>query len=696
LFTFFLQQNAQNEYALLALGKNGEPHPNEVMHVSFTHRWCTTPITTSLKTNKEGIIWLGKGARSWDLFDSHLHQTTPLEVDEGVEIIIPVEGTFDGLGPYDWALIEMGGADNEANHANVSHLARPSPSRSAFEIPSLPAGEYTFTLISPQNGPATRSITVRPRRDHPKPQPRALRVLPIPAAAADGSVTLHVAGNGPNTRVHCFVSSFVGHTPSVGFGDEEEGGNDEDVVDGEVDGCVYGDSRLLGAEVDYVLGRASEKRSIGCLMRKPGVVLDLRNIRKTSVISNELDAPIPRGSASSDEDMGFTFEDDGYGRASNFQAAACRSGYGAGGFGAGAFAVPAQGDDFPNLDFLDDKTTAILNLCVPESGEVKVNLAPSPYPRLLHIIAADDRVHTTRRVPLPAEHRVGVPTRSTVLSPTWPATAHVVEDIAIAIIDAPVPPSAVVVSTVAALHRIASSLATNADTIAQLAEFRFITTWGDLSDADKRTQYATHVCHELNLFLKFKDPAFFAAVVAPHLRDKAERDPIDVYLLADVHACRHLLATHRAKQLNAAERVLGAKIAGCDAPTRRWAADAARGGASVEAVRRRARFVDVALGGRIPAVASPTMGFGLFGSAPDSGPKFKKASMVKSRRTVEVNALYEKIEQMEELGETFYWKLSREDGAGRVPVNPFWRDLAEHDGVDGFLSLAVGGKGRNV
>ena len=44
-------------------------------------------------------------------------------------------------------------------------------------------------------------------------------------------------------------------------------------------------------------------------------------------------------------------------------------------------------------------------------------------------------------------------------------------------------------------------------------------------------EYSAHACHEAHFFLKRKDPEFFREVVQPHLRNKAELDFLDKYLL---------------------------------------------------------------------------------------------------------------------------------------------------------------------
>ena len=85
-----------------------------------------------------------------------------------------------------------------------------------------------------------------------------------------------------------------------------------------------------------------------------------------------------------------------------------------------------------------------------------------------------------------------------------------------------------------------TSLATVADLVrlfqsvendATLADFAFVAEWADLPPERRLELYGSHACHELDLFLHEKDPDFFAAVVAPRLREKRRLDFVDAWLL---------------------------------------------------------------------------------------------------------------------------------------------------------------------
>ncbi|CCW71629.1 unnamed protein product [Phytomonas sp. Hart1] len=89
-----------------------------------------------------------------------------------------------------------------------------------------------------------------------------------------------------------------------------------------------------------------------------------------------------------------------------------------------------------------------------------------------------------------------------------------------------------------------------------MAEWEFLTKWQDLGPRAQLEKYDKYACHELNIFVYFKDPEFFHAVVRPHLRSKSQKHLIDYFLLGDVEALARFLSPTRLDLLNVLERVL--------------------------------------------------------------------------------------------------------------------------------------------
>jgi hypothetical protein len=55
--------------------------------------------------------------------------------------------------------------------------------------------------------------------------------------------------------------------------------------------------------------------------------------------------------------------------------------------------------------------------------------------------------------------------------------------------------------------------------------------WPKVSKEEKLKAYSENVSHEVNMFLKIKDPEFFIEIVRPFLGNKIEKTLVDLWLL---------------------------------------------------------------------------------------------------------------------------------------------------------------------
>ncbi len=105
-----------------------------------------------------------------------------------------------------------------------------------------------------------------------------------------------------------------------------------------------------------------------------------------------------------------------------------------------------------------------------------------------------------------------------------------------------------------------------------LETFRRLATWSKLSEEEKLIAYNELACHEVHLFLYFKDRPFFDKAIRPFLADKYQGQLIDAWVLDRPLDSYQDLWQHR--KLNAFERVLMAhRIPSTRAGQRKWLAD---------------------------------------------------------------------------------------------------------------------------
>ena len=59
----------------------------------------------------------------------------------------------------------------------------------------------------------------------------------------------------------------------------------------------------------------------------------------------------------------------------------------------------------------------------------------------------------------------------------------------------------------------------------------FLKDWNTMKDEEKLKKYDEYACHEINIFLYFKDIIFFENVVKPFLKNKIQKTFVDFFLL---------------------------------------------------------------------------------------------------------------------------------------------------------------------
>jgi hypothetical protein len=57
--------------------------------------------------------------------------------------------------------------------------------------------------------------------------------------------------------------------------------------------------------------------------------------------------------------------------------------------------------------------------------------------------------------------------------------------------------------------------------------------WDSYSEDKKKQVYDKECCHELNTFIRFKDPIFFDEIVGPFIKNKLQKTIVDLCLLRD-------------------------------------------------------------------------------------------------------------------------------------------------------------------
>ncbi|HEY6039629.1 MAG TPA: hypothetical protein VIV58_35355, partial [Kofleriaceae bacterium] len=272
---------------------------------------------------------------------------------------------------------------------------------------------------------------------------------------------------------------------------------------------------------------------------------------------------------------------------------------------------------------------------------------------------------------------------------------------------------------------------------AALRDFAWITRWHALAEAERRELYSKHACHELHLFLAFKDRAFFDTVVRPSLAHKRTKTFVDHWLLdADLapylepgkliqlNAFELALLGRRLRAEPALIRILADRIAILPPDPERDTklVDALLGASALEGANELAELQAEAFG-----AASAMADMALAGSAPSMpggpppppaaarpmAPSPKKAKKEASDDDFEFEAgggndmlkadlarrrgeppMFRPADKTQEWAEhNWYHRTPAESGAEMIAASRLWRDYAQHDSgefLSPWLGLATG------
>ena len=532
-------------YFIDARGKNGEVLPGEPLACFFKHHCFREEVQVELKTDAQGRALLGsldgierfrvkaaEGAeRVWSPSRNACAYPVALHGRVGDTLRVPIVwGAADAASEA--SLLET------RNGQFVKDWQAALAAADGFlELRGLPAGDYSLArktegrkiAVRVTQGDERNGYVVSSRRALECPRLAPLNVTAVTPAAEN--VEIRLANVTPFTRVHVFAARYLptydlfsrlGYSGTPGLSQQPW----------QPARTFYESGRDIGDEYRYIIDRQQAAKYPGNMLERPGLLLNPWSLRATEAQAETL----------------------AEGR--EYAGRAAGVAHAGGGAGAGRMeqkCVSPEGYDA--LDFLKQPAVTLLNLVPDKDGKVVVPrsllkglpylrvLAVDPTTTVLTCAALEDSPVETRELRLAA----GLDPKKSYseqkrVTPVAAKSAVTLGDVTTARFET--------YDTVAKAYRLLSTL--NAD--ATFGEFSFVANWPDLDAKEQRKLYSKYACHELSFFLYHKDPKFFAAVVAPYLKNKKDKTFMDHWLLGD--ELKGYLEPWRFGRLNAAERVL--------------------------------------------------------------------------------------------------------------------------------------------
>lgn len=708
---------AGGDHILHVLGKSGEPRPDLAVNLWLHHRDFTDPIEVVVQTDAEGRVELGTLAgiarvaataaggvsESWSLEPRGCGVPGAIHVRAGEAIELPVAADIDRV-----SLLRCAGGTYVADCAAAARLAD-----GTLRIIDLEPGDYDLAVggssaaIRVSAGQRAGGWLLAATRSLEASRAQRPRITSIEEGA--DAVVVRVEGAGPRARVHAVATRFLprhslGH--SLGFDQSPP----PRVVAAAAAASHYVSGRDIGDEYRYILERRLADRYPGSAVSRPGLLLN--PWARESTDTRRLDAAAGAS----------------YAAAGAPPPALARPAP-----AAQAASLPPPSGGFANLDFLAEDAARVVANGRLEDGAIAISRDALAGASALTVLVIDDGAAAVRRLGLAepaADYRdlrlAAALDADRHFSETREVTAMLAGDL-LAMGDV-ASSSLEVVDSLAAVHRIFAALSGNPT----LSEFAFAVRWHDLDAVERRRLYSRYACHELHLFLSFKDPTFFAEVIQPHLTDKLDKTFLDRYLLD--HDLARYLDPWAYGRLNTLERILlGGRIEGLAGPSARDLRD--RFELSPRDVAREHRLFDAVIGGGALETADP-LGFGEARREAAPVPKLaRKRSEMRTRAgiaapgamdlakamaeesvdmdmpmemAVEVSGpgggdldtlaladrrpedhrrLFRPPERTREWAENNYYRLRpAEQGPELIAVNGFWVDYATRDADRPFLS----------
>ncbi|HTL38273.1 MAG TPA: hypothetical protein VL326_34320 [Kofleriaceae bacterium] len=720
-------------WVLSALGKTGEPRAQRPITVSLVHRWARTELDVELATDSSGRCELGElpgiakisatlgdQTQNWELWEQPRQLTIHAR-----DVVVALPADRDAADVIARSsLVELRG-NAPARHPRVmiepaSSLFKGGAATSSggLIIRGLAPGDYWLrapgiaaTIRVPRAG-----IDVETSVMTEAEVVELSRREPVIADVSVGDELVVRVVPATRTRVHVIATRFIGAPAAA-----------KSLVPAQAQfrfdrprGAAYVSGRELGDEYRYVLERRTAKRFPSVIADKPSLLLNPWARRTTSTAVAHATAGRAFAASSPAPAQAAYYQSEG---------------------GGGAV---EDGEAYVGYDFVPDRPVLLANL-VPENGIVRVPLAELGRATCVTVIADDPigGVHTRQaflretaldpkdlrlRLALDSERHT---TQQKKIAPLLPGQPLVIADLATAKVH--------LLDTVEKAH--AYLLALRDD--ATLREFSFVTRWHKIEDAERRELYSKYACHELHLFLYFRDRTFFDAVVKPYLAHKRTKTFVDHWLLdADLRA---YLEPVKLESLNAVERALLAVRMRAEPELARLLADevllippdpardtrlidALLGASALDGDDQMKGFKADALSLAEASIAPPAeLARGGFGgpmgapmapppprSAPQAAAKPKLAKkramnkleaalddeemadmdMEMERRDVdrrrEAAPMFRAQDKTQEWAENNWWHLTpAESSAELIAPNRLWRDFATHE-TGAFLSPSLG------
>lgn len=555
LSQLLLQPTADGWFAE-ARGINGEPVANLPLRVHLQHPFFNDRIDAHLTTADTGRVALGpltglsgiqiSGGQALpaSLHLQHgsalLPATITLPAGESIEL--PHPHPPQPGATRDFSLFQL---NRGKILASANSSARIESGR--LIIDDLAPGSYRLRVHATQqqvdilvsDGPDRFGFAVGNLR---RLQLSPSTMPAITSTKADGkTLTIQLANADPATRVLAVARRYLvdGPVPSPGAGVPTPA-----IRTVNYPFTQYISGRNIGDEYRYVLERQFAEKFAGSLLPRPGLILNPWQTRETQAEREVLRA----GEAYKGHIQRKTpaLARRAESRSSGFQSLDMRLG---------------EAPQTLGYDFLPQGAILAENMIPNQDGTITLAIDELAEHTYIDLYVADTYGSSRYRTLLPDR---ALKPRDLRLQDNLPVTAHFSRQKRVR--DIPANQPVTFPDAASARHHVLGTIGQAFDLLQTLSDdptldtFAFIKQWHTLPEDQKKQKLSEFACHELHLFLYFKDRPFFDTTIAPYLQHKKDKTFIDRWLLGENFPADWDLYDIRRR--NALEQLLWARRSG--------------------------------------------------------------------------------------------------------------------------------------
>lgn len=524
-------------------GLNGEPVSGAAVQIVLNTVFRQSQVNATLETNEQGRIVLGilEGVQHLSLsisgntisrfldtgfsyWPERLHGTS----DQVIQL--PVAEPLDENSSQ-FRLLELR-AGQPAEDVTGS-LLKLEPGM--VVVGPLPAGDYSLfreddgyysvTHLAITEGPVVSGVAAGQIRNLELQWSEAVSIKKV--ETLDDGVEIELAGDLDLARVHVIGRRYLPNLERPSLPLPAPNQYHVDIPE-----SGYVSDLRLGDEYLYVLRRQYAKKYPGVMLPQPSLLIAPWVTDETNNSRNEAgagEAPPPSAAADNPEPRSQAAKRD--------------------------LAKMAQEQLTQSLEFLSNPGVVLTNLRPDKDGKIKVSREQLNGLHLIEVIAIDPYATVSRVVAYPIN---SLEPRDRRLTKSLPQDTPFQFDreVLVAGPNKPLQMSSLGTAQIQLYTELREvlELYRTISGDSRLDEFVEIGRWHALDEQAKRQLYGRLACHELHIFLKYKDPQFFDTVVRPYLANKKEKKLVDDWLLGnDLTAWTELW---RYAQLNAFEKSL--------------------------------------------------------------------------------------------------------------------------------------------